>query len=210
MDRLRNTALALSAMLCVIALQGCTPARMSSQWHDTGYRGTLQAGARVFVLCETGDQTLRRLCEDGWRGALHSEGLGAVLSYAQPGARTQGPANAELALQAARATGSAALVVMAVAPGHHTVIQPRPQVGIGIGGGSGGFSYGGIGISMPIGGGGTVRAGLVAETTLTDSARGAVVWSGAASGHANRSAAEQVEALVEVSIAAMKDAGILR
>lgn len=210
MQRLRNTTIACSALLCALMLQGCTTARMTSQWHDNSHGAGLPAGSRVLVVCQTGEQTLRRLCEDGWSERMRAEGMTAVRGYGLPGVSSDPAPRPEQALQAARASNSAALIVMKLASAGYTVAAPGAQVGVGIGGGSGGFSYGGIGISLPIGGSATTRPGLASDTTLTDSVSGVVVWSGGASSHANTNAAGQLEALTRVTVDAMKQSGLLR
>ena len=60
----RIAPLFLPSLACLAMLSGCSTARMDSQWIDRSFHDGLAAGARVFVSCETGDDSLRRLCED--------------------------------------------------------------------------------------------------------------------------------------------------
>ncbi len=192
-----------------LILAGCTSAQMSSQWKDLSQGGRLSAGSRVVVACVAADDAARRICEDNWAERLHAKGLDAVRGYglagfpADPG-REPGQAHA-----VSHSTGAAGLIQMKLAAGPYTGHEPGPQVGFGIGGGSGsGVSYGGIGISLPIGGS-PLRQVLTASTTLTDVARNAVIWSGTARIGAGGHLAAQVSELTEVTVDAMKRAGVL-
>jgi hypothetical protein len=186
---------------------------MDSQWIDRSFHDGLAAGARVFVSCETADDSLRRLCEDAWVERMRAEGTTVVRSYAPGGVPGDAVGNAERIERAARATGASATIRMKLAVGSYSVVQPGAQVGFGIGGGSGGggFSFGGIGVSMPIGGGGvSPRQEMASSTTLTDLGRGAVVWSGSARTQVDGDAGVQVSALTRVTADAMKKAGVIR
>ena len=203
----------LPLLACLAMLGGCSTARMDSQWIDRSFHDGLAAGARVFVSCETGDDSLRRLCEDAWADRMRAEGITVVRSYAPGGVAGDAVANAERIERAARATGASATIRMKLAVGSYSVFQPGPQVGFGIGGGSGGggFSFGGIGVSLPIGGGGaSTRHEMASSTTLTDLGRAAVVWSGSARTQVDGDAGAQVSALTRVTVDAMKEAGVVR
>ncbi|HAF54698.1 MAG TPA: hypothetical protein DCL01_05655 [Thauera sp.] len=198
-------------LVVLVVLTGCATARMDSQWVDRTFHDGFGAGSRVFVACETGDDSLRRLCEDAWVQRMRSEGIVVIRSYAPGGVAGEAIGNAELVERAARATSATAMIRMKLATGSHPVFQPGPQVGFGIGGGSGGFSYGGIGISMPIGGGSvSPRREMASSTTLTDLHRGSVVWSGGARAQVDGDAGIQVSALARVTVDAMKQAGVIR
>ena len=203
----------LPALACIAMSVGCSTARMDSQWIDNSFHDGLTAGARVFVSCETADDSLHRLCEDAWAERLRSEGITVLRSYAPGGVPGDAVANAERIERAARATGADATIRMKLAVGSYSVFQPGPQVGFGIGGGSGGggFSFGGIGVSVPIGGGGvSPRQEMASSTTLADLGRGAVVWSGSARTQMDGDASAQVSALTRVTVDAMKKAGVIR
>jgi hypothetical protein len=199
----------LPLLACLALLAGCSTARMESQWIDRTFHDTLGSGSRVFVSCETGDDSLRRLCEDAWAEQLRAGGITVIRSYAQG----EPVADAERIDRSARATGASATIRMKLALGRYPVVQPGPQVGFGIGGGSGGggFSYGGIGISLPIGGGGvSSQQEMASSTTLADLGRGTVVWSGGARTQVSGGMGAQVSALTRVTVDAMKKAGAIR
>lgn len=202
----------LPLLTCLAMLGGCSTARMDSQWIDRSFHDGLTAGARVFVSCETGDDSLRRLCEDAWAEHLHAERITVLRSYAPGGVAGDAVGNAERIERAARATGARATIRMKLAAGSYSVFQPGPQVGFGVGGGSGGggFSFGGIGVSVPIGGGASPRQEMASSTTLTDLGRGTVVWSGGARTQVDGDAGAQVSALTRVTVDAMKKTGVIR
>ncbi|WP_320367389.1 hypothetical protein [Thauera sp.] len=202
----------LPLLACLAMLGGCSTARMDSQWIDRSFHDGLAAGTRVFVSCETGDDSLRRLCEDAWAERMRTEGITVVRSYAPGGVPGDAVGNAERIERAARATGANATIRMKLAVGSYSVFQPGPQVGFGIGGGSGGggFSFGGIGVSLPIGGGASPRQEMASSTTLTDLGRGTVVWSGGARTQVDGDALARVSALTRVTVDAMRKAGVIR
>jgi hypothetical protein len=203
----------LPLLACLALLAGCSTARMDSQWIDRTFHAPLGSGSRVFVSCETGDDSLRRLCEDAWAEHLRAEGITVVRSYAPGGVPGDAVGDAERIERSARATGASATIRMKLAVGRYPVVQPGPQVGFGIGGGSGGggFSYGGIGISLPIGGGGvSSQQEMASSTTMADLGRGTVVWSGGARTQVSGDMGTQVSALTRVTVDAMKKAGVIR
>lgn len=210
-SRIKRPSLPLLA--CLAMLAGCSTARMDSQWIDRSFHDGLAAGTRVFVSCETADDSLRRLCEDAWAESMRAEGITVVRSYAPGGVAGDAVGNAERIERAARATGSSATIRIKLAVSSYSVFQPGPQVGFGIGGGSGGggFSFGGIGVALPIGSGGaSPRQEMASSTTLTDLGRGTVVWSGGARTQVDGDAGAQVSALTRVTVDAMKKAGVIR
>src|SRR5690606_25420966 len=102
----RIAPLFLPSLACLAMLSGCSTARMDSQWIDRSFHDGLAAGARVFVSCETGDDSLRRLCEDAWAERLRSEGITVIKSYTPGSVAGDAVANAERIERAARDTGA--------------------------------------------------------------------------------------------------------
>lgn len=161
---------------------GCATTGLDAQWTDPQFQGRSLRGSTVLVVCEALDVATRRLCQD--RLAAEVVALGATASLAPDIANpVPGREQATAAyLPAARAAGAQAVFSAAVV--NQTV--PRgyggPSVGIGVGGIGGGRIGvgGGIGISLPIGGGRPAyRQGL--SGALTDVATGKLMWSGTAS-----------------------------
>lgn len=195
-------------------LAGCATSQMSAEWRDATFTVGSLKGGRVLVVCRAPDEAMRRVCEDQWSSQLGAQGVAAMQSYSIANFPwASGDTSAEMRA-AVRASGVAALASMSIYPSEVASINPGPQVGIGIGGGSGGgyrgggFSVGGIGITLPIGGAIPTQS-LAASSSLVDVASGKLVWSGSASTPASGDVIAQVGALTQVTIEAMRKAGLL-
>lgn len=211
MNVLRRVTRVLATCSCVILLTGCATTQMNSQWKSPNFIGGLPKGGQVLVLCQSRDDALRRVCEDHWSVQIRTHGMTAVRSYTLPGFPLDGGANPNAIKAAAHGSGARAVLTMHLALSDYAVINPGPQVGVGIGGGSGGyhgggFSFGGFGVSFPVGGA-TATYGMSSSTTLTDISSGELVWSGNASTAADADVNAQVSALIKVTAEALKKAG---
>jgi hypothetical protein len=207
-----SRALPLLVLAAVIA--GCATTEMTAQWKDPAYSGGL-AGGRVLVLCQARDDTLRRGCEDQWATQLAAQGVAGIRSYSLPGFPPGGAVNPEEMAMAGRETGATVVASTQLILSDFAVVNPGPQVGFGLGGGSGGgyrgggFGVGGIGLSFPVGGATTTRS-LGSSTTLVDLRSGAVIWSGSATTSASGDVTSQVGGLTQVTIDALRKAGLIR
>jgi len=200
----------LLALGLAAVLAGCATTQMNAQWRDPAFDATALKRGRMLVVCRVPDEALRRNCEDQWVTLLLAQGITPVRSYSIPGFPwTSGDGSPEL--RAAVATsGVGAYASMSVVAGDLTVVNPPAQVGVGVSGGGhrgGGFSVGGIGISFPIGGA-TATHSLGASTALVDAASGRLVWSGSASTPASSDPVVQVASLTQVTVEAMRKAGL--
>ena len=206
--------LAFSTLACVGLLSGCATTQINSQWKDPKVTDRLAKGSKVLVLCQSRDNTLRRLCEDQWMVQLGEQGFTVVRAYSLPGIPADGAASADEIRAAASANGARAAVSMQLDLSGIAVVNPGPQLGVGVGGGSGGgyrgggFSFGGLGISFPVGGATTAQE-MAASTTVTNPANGAMLWTGNASTPAESNTAAQVSALTKVTVEALKTAGVI-
>ena len=204
----------LPLLLLAGVVAGCATTEMTAQWKDPAYGSTL-TGSRVLVLCQARDDTLRRVCEEQWATRLAAHGVAGIRSYSLPGFPPGGAANPEEMAMAGRESGATAIASTQLTLSDFAVVNPGPQVGFGLGGGSGGgyrgggFSAGGIGLSFPVGGATTTRS-LGSSTSLVDLASGAVIWSGSATTSASGDVTSQVGALTEVTIEALRKAGLIR
>ena len=195
-------------------LAACATTQMNAEWRDPNVAAASVKGQRLLVVCRAQDDTMRRLCEDQWAAQLGTQGINPMRSYSIPGFPWASPDNADDVKAAVRASGAGALATMALAPSDIPIVNSGPQVGVGIGGSSGGgyrssgVSFGGIGISLPIGGA-TVTQGLGAASRLVDVASGRLVWSGNATTPASGDVAGQVTALTQVTIDALRKAGLI-
>jgi uncharacterized membrane protein YgcG len=204
----------LPLLVIAAVITGCATTEMTAQWKDPAY-GSALTGSRVLVLCQARDDTLRRVCEDQWATRLAAHGVAGIRSYSLPGFPPGGAANPEEMATAGRESGATAVASTQLVLSDFAVVNPGPQVGFGLGGDSGGgyrgggFSVGGIGLSFPIGGATTTR-NLGSSTSLVDLASSAVIWSGSATTSARGDVTSQVGALTEVTIEALKKAGLIR
>jgi hypothetical protein len=212
MNRTRLASLLATGLAWVLA--GCATTQMTAEWRDPAFTAASLKGKRLLVLCRAPDETMRRVCEDQWMGQLATQGMALVPSYSVSGFPVASADGSEEMRSAVRASGAAALVSVSLQLSDVAVVNPGPQVGIGIGGGSGGgyrsggFSVGGIGISLPIGSA-TATQGLGANASLVDAATGKLVWSGSASTPASSDVSAQVGALTQVTVEAMRKAGLI-
>jgi hypothetical protein len=204
----------LLAIGLATALAACATTQMKSEWRDPTLAASSLQGGRVLVVCRTPDEAVRRVCEDQWSAQLGARGVGASQSYAIAGFPWASGDTSDEMKAAVRASGVAALASMSLYPSDFAVVNPGPQVGVGVSGGSGGgyrgggFSFGGIGITLPIGGA-TTAQGLAASSSLVEVASGRLVWSGSATASASGDVAGQVGALTLLATEAMRRAGLL-
>jgi hypothetical protein len=141
------------------------------------------------------------------------QGVIPVQSYSIPGFPWASGDTSDEMKAAVRTSGVAALATMSLYPGDVAFVNPGAQIGIGVGGGGGGyrgggFSFGGLGVTLPIGGA-TMTQSLGANSSLIDPANGKLVWSGSASTPASGDILGQVAALAQVTIEALRRAGLI-
>lgn len=200
----------IAALVIVLAapawLAGCATTQVTTQWHDPATPPRSLTGKLVLVWCEAREEAMRRLCEDQWMLRLGDRGIPALRSYTLAGAPATN--NQGGVLQLAQRNRAAAIAGMQLTSAAYTTAAPASQVGIGIGGGRGGFSFGGIGLSIPLGGAPAAPA-MSAESTLTDVATNAIVWTGRAETPGSADSLEQIAALVRVTVEALRTAGRL-
>jgi hypothetical protein len=192
-------------------LTGCATTQMNAAWRDPSFvAGPLQ-GWRVLVVCRAPDEALRRVCEDQLSNQLSARGVVAAQSYSITGFPWASADASDELRAAARASGVAALASMSLYPGELAVAAPGAQIGVGVSGGGyrgGGISFGGLGISIPIGGT-TPTQSLIASSSLVELAGGKLVWSGQASTPASGDSQAQVGALTQIMIEALGKAGLI-
>jgi len=182
------------------ALVGCASTSVDTQWRNVELPGAYLRGATVMVACETTDELLRRICEE--RVAADLGAHGAVAVFAAPGAvGAVAPGTADAAyLPAARGSGAKAVFSVSVGASSASV---SPGVMLSLGGfGIGRHSAGGVGVSVPVGGG-QVSTGYSANGRVTDVATGRLMWSARAnappSGDVNAQIAELSKAVLDAA-----------
>ncbi|MEF8753512.1 MAG: hypothetical protein V5B60_06155 [Accumulibacter sp.] len=210
---LTNRVLSLATALVTLTLVGCATTQMKSEWRDPKVSGAVLKGQQILVVCQSGDPSLRRICEDQWAMRLQRTGASGIQSYAIPHFPADGIAGSEEIRSAAEHVGAPIVARVQLAPDDLPVVNPAPQVGIGIAGGSGGyrtggFSAGGLGLSFPLGWP-TAAQGMVCSAEMVDAASAAVFWSGSATAPPSGAQAGQVAELTQLMIDSLLRAGLL-
>ena len=211
---LSNRLLRVLPPVLAALFAGCATTGMNAQWTNPEFAGGSLAGQRVLVLCQARDDTLRRVCEERWTSGLAAHGVTGIPGYSLAGFGPGGAATPEEIANAGRAQGATAVASTQLMFSDVAVVNPGPQVGFGLGGGSGGYrgggiSFGGIGLSFPVGGATATRS-LDSSTALVDLASGKVIWSGSATTSATGDTAAQIDALTRTTLEALKNAGLIR
>ena len=170
---------AMAATCAGLLLAGCASTQVDAQWRSVELPASYLRGATVLVSCETGEEVVKRICEDQVGADLRARGVRVIV--AAPGAMAAvppaGPTDAQY-LPLARDNGARAVFAVSVGLASQSVSQ---GVSVGIGGfGFGRYSGGGIGVSAPIGGG-QVSQGYAANGRVTDVASGRLMWTARAS-----------------------------
>ena len=175
---LRSCRRASLALFAASLLAACASPVVDTQWRNVELPAGYLRGATVMVSCETGDDLLRRVCEEQVSAELSARGARPVFAALGTVAAVQpGIADAQY-LPAARDSGAKAVFSVTVGASSASV---SPGVTLSIGGfGFGRYSGGGVGVSAPIGGG-QVSSGYSANGRVTDVASGRLMWSARAS-----------------------------
>lgn len=192
-----SVCLALGAAALLAA---CASTGVDAQWRSTELPASYLRGATVLVSCEAADAVLQRLCEDRVMTELGARGARPVL--AAPGtvaAVERGVVDMHY-LPAARERGAKAVFSVTVGLASQRV---SPGFSIGIGGfGFGRHSAGGLGVSLPVGGG-EISAGYAANGRVTDVASGRMLWTARAasppSTDVNRQLADLSKAVLDAA-----------
>jgi len=188
------------------ALTGCASTQVDAQWRNVELPPSYLRGASVLVSCETGEEVVKRICEDQLGADLRARGVRVLV--AAPGAL---PAGAPVAatdaqyLPLARENGAKAVFSVSVGLASQAVSQ-GVSLGIGLGGFGRGVG-GGLGVSAPIGGG-QVSQGYAASGRVTDVASGRLMWTARASSPASSDVNQQFSELSKSMLDAAGTAGL--
>lgn len=200
----------VATLAVAAALAGCASTTVDSQWADPQFTGTSLRGAKVLVVCETGDFGLTRLCQDQLASRVAARGATPVLGADPAAEAAAGPAGrAERYLDAARAAEAKAVLAVTVSLADIARSTSPFSVGLGgvrIGGGSGVGV--GVGVAVPIGGGqpGVARS---MRGRLTDVGSGQLLWTTRAAAPSSSDAEAQMAALAEAVVGEAEKAGLL-
>ncbi|MEW6707230.1 MAG: hypothetical protein AB1430_20475 [Pseudomonadota bacterium] len=202
MNIVSRPCLALGAGLL---LAGCASTRLDAQWADPQLPGGVLRGAKVLVACEAYEPVVKRLCLDHMAAELTARGASPVLAPDAPQATPGRPVGDGQLLNAARLAGAKAVwsTTMQIADQ-----SPGTGLSVGLGGFGGGRHVGGgIGVSVPIGGG-QASNGYAANGKLTEVASGRVLWTAKASARPSDQLEQQVGDLARTLFAAGEKAGL--
>jgi len=199
-----NDARWLPALGMVLALVACAATtRLEAQWFDAQFQGQSLHGARVLVMCESPDLTLKHLCEDQMMLRLAEVGASPVRA---PEAR-QGTSEDPVA--AAHMAGAQSIFSTWIVP-RGAVASPGTWFNFGIGGfgGGGGGSFGGVGVgaTVPVGAG-NVQIGFEANGSVADVGTGKLMWTGRASAPPSSDLNRQIEDLTRTVVNGALQAG---
>jgi hypothetical protein len=189
-----------------LALAGCasTTPRLDAHWMDPQVRPTSLRGTRVLVACDAHDPLMRRVCQEQVAAQLTARGATPVIGP-ELGVPGQSVADAQY-LQAARAAGASAVLATSIGLGDRHV-SPGMAIGIGGFGFGSGRVRGGLGVSVPIGGG-AVSSGYSANGRVTDAASGRLLWMATASTPPSGDFNAQMGELAKTVVDAAQRAGL--
>lgn len=201
-SRLLNLPLAA----VVLAAAGCATTRLDAQWADPQARAQPLRGSKVLVSCEAYEPVVKRLCQERLAAQLTAAGAQPVLAPDSPTATPGRPVSDEQLLATARLAGARAVLstTMTIA----AASAPGSGVSVGLGGFGGGRHVGGgIGVTLPIGGGQTHES-YSANSKLVDAGSGKLLWTAKATTPASSDVAGQVEELSRTVFGSAQKSGL--
>lgn len=191
----------LLAVAFVSQLTGCATTQLEAQWANPQVRAQSLQGQRLLVACEAPELTLQHLCEERMAAEVVAQGGTPVL--VQELVVTPG---ADAYVAAARSTGSAAALVVRVSEADARVSGPV-SVGLGGFGFGGGGVVGGLGVSVPLGGGRT-SIGYATSARLVQVPGGQLMWTARASAAPSNDPATQLAELARSTLEGARKAGL--
>ena len=198
----KRSAMVLTA--CAM-LAACATTKVDSQWADPAFSGQSLRGSRLYLVCEAPDEVLARTCQDRLAAEVTANGATPVVAPSRLASPDGRMGTADAYLEGARQAGARAVLLTNVGPAAR-IVNSGSSVGLGLGGFGGGRVGGGLGISLPIGGG-QVNTTYGANTLLTDVASGRLMWTANTSTPSGDPAASQVNELVKAAMGGAQKAG---
>ena len=202
----KRPATLIGAAACAALLAGCATTQVDAQWRSTELPASYLRNATVLVSCETGEEVVKRICEDQLGADLRARGVRVIVAApgALPAGAPVGPTDAQY-LPLGRSNGAKAVFSVSVGLASQSVSQ---GLSIGIGGfGFGRGAGGGVGVSAPIGGG-QVSQGYAASGRVTDVASGRLMWTARASSPPSSDVNRQFSELSKSVLDAAASAGL--
>lgn len=196
-------ATSATVLVALLLVAGCASTSVDLQWTDPQLAGTSLRSAKVLVVCEAYDIGIKRICEQQVASEVTARGADPVVS--PDAASTSGRAE-DRYLGAARAIDAKAILTVAVSLAD-TRSSPAFSIGLGGFGIGGGSVRGGVGVSVPIGGG-QLETGHVASGRLTETSSGRLLWTAKATAPPSRDFAAQMAELAKAVVGAADKAGL--
>ena len=165
----------MAAVLATGAVvSGCATTEVRSQWADPAFANHSLKGARVLVVCDAMEVSVRRNCQEQMAAQIRQ--LGGVSVIGSDSLRVgSGGATEPTLVSAARSANAAAVLGVQLTP-DTTAVNSGPSFSFGIGGfGSSSNVGGGVGVAVPVGDA-QVNTSYAANTSLADGASGRLVW----------------------------------
>jgi hypothetical protein len=194
--------LAVTPLAAALLLAGCASTQTGAEWIDPQFQNITLRGTRVMVVCEAADLPVRKLCQDVLAAEVTARGATPVIG---PDGLATGERPLAEAYQGAARSANARSILSAVIAPDATIVKSGPSIGIGLGG-FGRRIGGGVGVSVPVGGG-SVEQALGATGTLTNVASGRTMWTVRASTPSSSDVNAQVSALGKAVAEAATKAG---
>ena len=157
-----------------VLLAGCASTRLDAQWSDPQLSANQLRGARIMVACEAHDLVIKRICQDQLAAEVVARGATPVIAPDTTNPAPGRPLGDEQYLNAARSAGARAVWTHYVAPAAASN-GSGVSVGLGAFGIGGGSVRGGLGVSVPVGGGQT-SFGYSLNSRVTDARSGRLLW----------------------------------
>jgi hypothetical protein len=203
--RLLLASRALPAAALLAFAGGCASPGVEAQWSDPQSAGTSLRGARVLIACDASEDVVKRLCQERLAEEVTARGATAVAAPDVVNPVPGRPMGLEQYAGAARAAGVSMVLATTVSLSASDV---TPGFSIGIGGFSGGHhGGGGVGISMPVGGG-QVVSGYTANSRLANVSDSRVLWTARASTPPSGDVNAQIAQLARTMAEAAEKAGM--
>ena len=202
---------AAAALAGACLLAGCASTGIDSQWADPELSKRSLAGAKVLVVCQAADLSVRLVCGDQMAAQVKALGGVPLLQQNTADAGVAPVVSPERDLADARAAGAAALFSTQIAP-ETVAVNSGPSFSIGLGGFSGGGRGGsgggvGLGVAAPIGGG-SASTGYSASGAITDVASGRLMWSAKANAPPSSDVNQQLASLAKTLLESARGAGL--
>jgi hypothetical protein len=205
---LNATAARAVTVIAASVFSGCATTKRDAQWIDPQFKGHSLRGAKVFVVCEAPDVSIKYICQDQLAAQVTALGATPVKGPEADNSTPNPQPVADPYLPGARDAGAEAVLSTAVAP-DATVVNPGPSIGFGIGefgGGGGAYHGGGVGVGVPIGAG-QVSTGYAANATLTDVKTNKLMWTAKATTPPSKDVNAQVVDLTKAVLGAAQKSG---